>query len=298
MNTEVDLAPVGVRLLNAFLDRRSAHTSRAYAADLRACAAALNMSDVDLCGFLAQTSQVNCNQAIFACKRIMVRDGKRASTVNRHLAAVSSLLKMGRLFGLTSNTCEVKRERVVSYRDTRGPNAEKIAATVATIEARGDMKSTRDLAMIRLLFNQGLRAGEVVGVDLEHYDRTESRLSILGKGRTDRQWVQLSPKAVQALERWLALRGDAPGPIFGSMQARSLGLRLDRQDVWRMLRPYGIKPHGLRHSAITQALEATGGDLRAVQRFSRHMNIATLQIYDDARREGSGKVAALLDDIA
>tara|TARA_B100000519_G_C14125794_1_gene382767 strand:+ start:30 stop:251 length:222 start_codon:yes stop_codon:yes gene_type:complete len=43
-------------------------------------------------------------------------------------------------------------------------------------------------------------------------------------------------------------------------------------------------PHGLRHTAITDALEATGGDIRRVRLFSRHKDINTVLIYDDARQ--------------
>ena len=58
----------------------------------------------------------------------------------------------------------------------------------------------------------------------------------------------------------------------------------------------GIKarPHGLRHAAITEALDKTGGDVRAVQRFSRHADVRTLQAYDDARTDLVGKVARLV----
>jgi integrase/recombinase XerC len=51
------------------------------------------------------------------------------------------------------------------------------------------------------------------------------------------------------------------------------------------------RPHGLRHAAVTEALDLTGGDLRAVQRCRRHKTVATLQRYDDCRRD-------LADDVA
>ena len=55
----------------------------------------------------------------------------------------------------------------------------------------------------------------------------------------------------------------------------------------------GIKvwPHGLRHAAITSALDLTGGDLRSVQRFSRHQDVRILTIYDDNRTDLGGEVA-------
>jgi integrase/recombinase XerC len=51
-----------------------------------------------------------------------------------------------------------------------------------------------------------------------------------------------------------------------------------------------VRPHGLRHAAITAALDLTG-DLRAVQRFSRHKDVRTLTVYDDNRQDLGGDVA-------
>ena len=52
-----------------------------------------------------------------------------------------------------------------------------------------------------------------------------------------------------------------------------------------------VRPHGLRHTAITAALDLTG-DLRAVQRFSRHRDVRVLTRYDDNRTDLGGKIAA------
>ena len=51
-----------------------------------------------------------------------------------------------------------------------------------------------------------------------------------------------------------------------------------------------LSPHRLRHTAITMALEAAEGDIRKVQRLSRHARMETLQIYDDNRNDLQGEV--------
>jgi integrase/recombinase XerC len=55
-----------------------------------------------------------------------------------------------------------------------------------------------------------------------------------------------------------------------------------------------LAPHKLRHSSITEALERTGGDVRGVQKLSRHAKIDTLLLYDDARRDRQGEITDLL----
>ena len=51
------------------------------------------------------------------------------------------------------------------------------------------------------------------------------------------------------------------------------------------------RPHGIRHAAITEALDITGGDVRAVQKFSMHQNIQTVTVYDNNRQDFAGEVA-------
>jgi integrase/recombinase XerC len=58
-----------------------------------------------------------------------------------------------------------------------------------------------------------------------------------------------------------------------------------------------MSPHRVRHSSITAALEATGGDVRRVQKLSRHSSLNTLLIYDDNRRNHQGEVTDLLDSL-
>ena len=78
--------------------------------------------------------------------------------------------------------------------------------------------------------------------------------------------------------------------------------RLTATSVYRMVVALGRKaglpnptrPHGLRHEAITRALDKTNGDARTVQRFSRHADIRTVLLYDDRRKDSAGDVAKLV----
>jgi integrase/recombinase XerC len=66
--------------------------------------------------------------------------------------------------------------------------------------------------------------------------------------------------------------------------------------VWDLGQKVGLKvwPHAPRRSGITAALDETNGDVRRVQRFSRHRKLDRLLIYDDARRDDAGAVAGLV----
>jgi integrase/recombinase XerC len=55
----------------------------------------------------------------------------------------------------------------------------------------------------------------------------------------------------------------------------------------------GVKarPHGLRHAAITAALDAVNGDVRKTAKFSRHRDWRMLGPYYDEWKDDAGEVA-------
>ena len=53
-----------------------------------------------------------------------------------------------------------------------------------------------------------------------------------------------------------------------------------------------VRPHGLRHTAITAALDVANGDVRAAAKFSRHAKLETVMVYDDNRADLGGQLAA------
>lgn len=58
-----------------------------------------------------------------------------------------------------------------------------------------------------------------------------------------------------------------------------------------------MSPHRIRHSSITAALDATDGNIRKVQKLSRHANINTLMTYDDNRISYQEEMSQLLGDL-
>lgn len=294
------------RLIGAFLSRRSKATRRAYQADLDDFAAYVGFgTDGEAMAYLLSRGPGPANELAMNYKAALQARGLAAATVNRRLSTLRSAVKLARTVGACTFSLEVESEKAEAYRDTRGPSLDKVRAAIGTLESRadrGERRALRDLAIVRLLFNVGLRRGEVVSLDVEHYDPDGGRIFVQGKARTSREWVTLSPEAKIALERWLAARGDEPGAIFPPCDRlapyRNDTKRLSATSVYRMLRHFGIRPHGLRHAAITEALRLTAGDIPQVMRFSRHKSPAVLMVYDDRRRDGGGKVAAMLDGVA
>ncbi|NQU22784.1 MAG: tyrosine-type recombinase/integrase [Candidatus Nealsonbacteria bacterium] len=234
----------------------------------------------------------------------LVQRDLAASTVNGRLAAVRSLVKLGRTLGLVSWTLDVANVKARAYRDTRGPGRDGVRAVMESAGSRGDAKGVRDLAILKLLHDLGLRRAEVVGLDVEHVDLDARLILVQGKGQNDRESCTLPEPTAAALKAWLDARGVDPGPLFVNFDRAGKGSRLSGRSVHRIVKRLGqqagvhARPHGIRHAAITEALDRTGGDVRAVQKFSRHADVRTLQHYDDARQDLAGKVARLVADAA
>ena len=192
---------------------------------------------------------------------------------------------------------EVEGLRSEPYRDTRGPGREGFRRILEALAARQDAKGLRDVAAVRLLFDLALRRAEVVGVDREDLDLEGGTLAVLGKGRTQKVRLTLPGPTREALAAWLAVRGDEPGPLFRPLDRSGKGARLSGTSLYRVVRRLGewaglkARPHGLRHAAVTAALDLTGGDIRAVQKFSRHRDVRVIERYDDSRQDLAGDVA-------
>jgi integrase/recombinase XerC len=272
-------------------------TRKAYGEDLAALASWMGTPDVAAaCSQLTAMMHGDANALAFEYRSELLKRKLSASTVNRAMAAIKFVTRMARLGGRIAWELEIPSLRIESYRDTLGPGRASVADVVRDLLAKSDPLSARNLAIVGLLFNQGLRRGEVAGLDLEHVDPDHGRLSILGKGRRGREWVTLARGSCEYLDRWLAHRGSASGPLFVGLDRASKGGRLSDTSIYRMIRGYGLgRPHGLRHSAITAALEATNGNIAEVMKFSRHKDPKVLMKYDDNRKDVAGDIAGRID---
>lgn len=299
-------APVVEDLVEAFLGRLGRNSRRAYEGDLRRFAAFLAetelrrsrrrpvVSTTQALNFLVGLGAARANWVMLRYREQMVGQGLQPSTRNRRMSAIRSAMRLARQLGIIPWTLEVAGEKVMPYRDTMGPGE---AAYQAMLAAAG----ARDRAMLRLLHDLALRRGEVIGLDLDHLDLRRGRISILGKGRNEREWLTLPPETLAALEGWLAERGMVAGPLFVSRSRAHAGARLSGEGVRQIVGQLGkragfgrVRPHGLRHTAITRALDLTHSDVRRVQKYSRHRNVQTVLIYDDARRDEAGEVASMV----
>ncbi len=250
-----------------------------------------------------------------AWRQEKIKRGLSPSSINRSLYALKSFVDAANEFGATSLMLRIKSEPSQSYRDTKGPGVGAVSKLIkaaseynttradGTKDGRKDSrKAARDVAILTLAFYLGLRRGEIASLDVGHIDLEGGTVSVLGKGRAERSPITAPPKVCEAIRAWLYIRGAAlPGdPLFVDLSQHSKGGRITGSSIYFIVRqhgkPLGIKtrPHGLRHAAITAALDAFDGNSRKVQSFSRHRDANTIRRYDDNRQDFGGQVAAAL----
>jgi site-specific recombinase XerD len=210
-----------------------------------------------------------------------------AATVARKLAALRALYRALREHGaVAQNPADLipapKRPRTLP----RVLRPDEMAAVLDRIPSSTPLE-LRDRALFEVAYASGLRAEELVTLDVASVDFDAEELRVEGKGRKTRI-VPAGEHALRAVARYLerarpALQGaDGEAALFLSKSGR----RLSTSDVRRRLRAWtrhaevqgGISPHTLRHSFATHLLEG-GADLRAIQELLGHASISTTQIY-------------------
>lgn len=133
----------------------------------------------------------------------------------------------------------------------------------------------RDLALILLMIDTGIRLSEVAALRVVDVDLIEGRCRVMGKGSRERV-VPIGRRTRKALRGWSSARRPSPvgsSPLFIGPQGSRLSARGVHQLVHRLAGRAGIEtrcsPHVLRHT-FARAFLTNGGDVFSLQRILGH----------------------------
>ena len=153
-----------------------------------------------------------------------------------------------------------------------------------------NLTGLRDRAVLETLFSTGLRVAELAALSREQFLNIENKndleIQVIGKGDKPRT-VYFSERALNWLKKYLQKRNDTDKALFINYRGpKNDTRRLTARSIERLVKhytkisglPLSTSPHTLRHSYATDLLEQ-GVDLRSIQEFLGHSNIATTQIY-------------------
>src|SRR3954449_4187975 len=272
---------VALRLFDADLRRRGSaeRTRRAYgtdAAELAAWATANGLGPGDV-----------TYQALRRWAARLSQKGAAPRTMARKLASTRSLFRTLVEHGrIDANPADLLPAPRLPQSLPRTLKPDDVARLLNRIPASTPLEQ-RDRALFELAYASGLRAEELVDLDVGSINFDQEQVRVEGKGAKTR-FVPTGEPALRTIASYLerarpALVGADPEPaLFLSKSGR----RLSTSDVRRRLRVWarhaatqtGVHPHALRHSFATHLLEG-GADLRAIQEMLGHASISTTQVY-------------------
>lgn len=156
-----------------------------------------------------------------------------------------------------------------------------------------DAFSSRNKAILELMYATGLRISEVISLEFKNVDYDECIIRVMGKGSKERI-VPVNDYAIKYLKEYIdnyrpeLVKNDINNYIF----LNNHGRMLTRQGIFKMIKNYAalknikktIGPHTLRHTFATHLLE-NGADLRVIQELLGHSDISTTQIYTHLTKE-------------
>lgn len=144
-----------------------------------------------------------------------------------------------------------------------------------------DWKGRRDKALLSLLYDTGIRSGELIALKVGDVDFFRSTLKVFGKGGKDRQ-IPLLGVTAELLKAHIDEREFS----VDSLLVTDKGRELNPSFVYRKVNYYlsevstlrKCSPHVLRHTFATHLLN-NGAELAAVKDLLGHASLSSTQVY-------------------
>ncbi len=208
------------------------------------------------------------------------------TTISRNLASVRCFYKFLIFRGLVENNPAkgIKLEKTVKKlpQVLSGEEIELLLAQPDITEPKG----CRDKAMLELLYATGIRASELINLNIKDLNLRSGVLYC--RGSKGVRSIPVYPSAVVAVSDYIyRMRGLITGPESGDALFVNLnGGRLTRQGFWKIVKGYAteagitkeITPHTLRHSFALHLLE-NGASVKDIQTMMGHADISSTQVY-------------------
>ncbi len=223
---------------------------------------------------------------------VLTEHGYAKSTIARKVAALKTLFHWLHQQGRIGQDPSLKlKSPRVKKRPPRLLNTDEIERLFEATAMTPPPRSMRDRALLELIYSTGMRVSEAINLRLEDLSLETNEVRCVGRGNRQRM-TPLLPRTIAVLRDYLAqarieLAGNSMTDyVFVNPQ----GARLTRQAVWLITRQYAkaagiegeVTPHTLRHSRAAHMLNS-GEDVRRVQEWLGHANLATTQMYRSHR---------------
>jgi integrase/recombinase XerD len=215
--------------------------------------------------------------------------GLADATRARRLSAVSSWYAYSARAGLTGLNPFGKgmdRPKLPAVSKTRGMSEDQLDRLLAYASAR---ETPRTFALLTLMASTACRVSSATGATMDGigHDRGYQVIDLPVKGGHLKRFV-MPAVLIDAAGRWLAVRGDEPGPLFRSRTGKPLG----QPEVYRLVQRVAaaaglpqareLSPHSIRHTVLT-ILHDRSYPTHVIQDLAGHADSRTTRRYDLAR---------------
>jgi integrase/recombinase XerD len=208
-------------------------------------------------------------------------------TISRKISSIQSFFKYLEKMKLIKNNISEELEKPKIPK-----SLPKYLKENEGLDLLSSIYSKRDLAIITLFLNCGMRISELISINRSQIEN--DTLTIVGKGNKERV-VYLNEYCFHVLKEYLQQRKDNNEALFIS----NYNKRISKSAVQKLVKKYltkigrgDLSTHKLRHTAATSLLQ-NGVDIVEIKEILGHESIATTQIYthvDSERlREASRK---------
>ncbi|MCV9067373.1 site-specific integrase [Escherichia coli] len=245
--------------------------------------------------------------SVMRVRSVLLDEGYAVATVNMALSALKSVAGAAFSMGILdadrlTRIRSVRRVTGSATRLGRALDRTEIRAMLAAAGKADAVRCQRNRAILLLLCGAGLRAAELVALDVGDIDVAMGIVIVRqGKGRKIRE-IHLSGKVCMQLRRWLKLRRYHAGPLFsrisragqpGRQRLTTTGLTGLLAQLREAAKVDYFTPHDLRRTFITRLLEQ-GVDINVVRQLAGHADISTTTRYDCRGRQAVDRASRAL----
>jgi integrase len=180
----------------------------------------------------------------------------------------------------------------------RALDMDELQRLISAPAKRGTRIGLRDAAIIATFASTGVRLSELADIDITDVDISSRQVWIRRTkgGRSHQVW--LHEAALTHVIRWMAARGEYPGPLFKSTSTPGSSLSVDaiRRVIIKVSKEAGVAhltSHDFRRTFITLCLRE-GVDVFALARLVGHKRVSTTLQYD---RRSDAEDQAIVDSL-
>lgn len=264
-----------IKYLNYLMGRgRTEGTKKAYDFDLSKFIDHLNVKDM---GNVEDITTTIIEDYLFGLDVSSATKERRRVTIKKFFDYLSRRgeIKNNPANGLESIKVTQKRPEYLSQ--------EQRDVFLETIKQQATLYyKERDLMLVKLLLDTGLRRSEVTGLNISDVDLSKQRLRVKRKGNRE-EYVIIHPELAKDLNKYLRLISREGGqPLFLSKK----GQRLSSSSIWHLVKEYSRKAgfngnvtvHSLRHTFGTTLMNQ-GLSLPYIQALMGHKSLQTTTRY-------------------